>query len=356
MGGLRLQKLLVLVVLAALATPFAGFLVFVNWHPSTESWQSRFVSTDDTLIPENSLTLIWLGTSTVYVSDGETALLTDGFFTRPSLARTAFSELAPDEERIREALDRAGIDRLDAVAVLHSHYDHSLDAPAVARQFDALLLGSKSTANVARGQGLPEALIREVEDGDRFRIGDFALRFIRSRHVPMPPMVARLTGNDQAITQPLVPPAPFTAFKEGVSWSLHLSHPRGRLLIQGSAGYREGALDGLKSDVALVSTASLGKQSADYQAAYSRHLVAATHPRWVIPIHWDDFFQPLTPETPPLPLLLEDFHGSLRTLTEHADGQARSVRLTRPLWTLRLVPTGNGDGAHSYKLVRQQQE
>ena len=52
-----------------------------------------------------------------------------------------------------------------AVIPLHAHYDHAMDAPEVARRTGALLLGSESSANVARGWGLPERQIQVAKLG-----------------------------------------------------------------------------------------------------------------------------------------------------------------------------------------------
>jgi L-ascorbate metabolism protein UlaG (beta-lactamase superfamily) len=74
---------------------------------------------------------LFLGTSTVLITDGESSILVDGFLSRPSLRRL-LTGVRPDEAAIGAALRRAGIDRLDVVAVSHSHVDHALDAPIVA--------------------------------------------------------------------------------------------------------------------------------------------------------------------------------------------------------------------------------
>src|SRR4051794_40085522 len=67
---------------------------------------------------------MFLGVSTLLFDDGETAVLTDGFFSRPGVVRTFIGRVRPDKRRIEAALARAGIDKLAAVFVVHSHYDH----------------------------------------------------------------------------------------------------------------------------------------------------------------------------------------------------------------------------------------
>jgi L-ascorbate metabolism protein UlaG (beta-lactamase superfamily) len=87
----------------------------------------------------SGFTVKFLGVSTLLFDDGDTAFLTDGFFSRPGKLRTAFGTIAPDAAAIDRALEHAGVQRLAAVIPLHSHFDHALDAPFVAKRTGALL-------------------------------------------------------------------------------------------------------------------------------------------------------------------------------------------------------------------------
>ncbi|MFC0452562.1 MBL fold metallo-hydrolase [Rhodococcus jostii] len=88
----------------------------------------------------------FLGVSTVLLSDGETAVMTDGFFSRPPLLRSVLRPLRPDRAAIDRALARVRTDRLAAVLVAHSHYDHALDSPIVAQR-----TGGNSSVRRRRG-------------------------------------------------------------------------------------------------------------------------------------------------------------------------------------------------------------
>src|SRR5262245_4815717 len=82
----------------------------------------------------NALRVMFLGVSTLLFDDGETQVMTDGFFSRPDILTVGFREIEPNLGRISSALQRAGVSRLAAVIPLHTHYDHALDAPEVARR------------------------------------------------------------------------------------------------------------------------------------------------------------------------------------------------------------------------------
>ena len=45
------------------------------------------------------LTVTWLGVTTLLVDDGSSALMTDGFFSRPSLARLLLGKVSPSAAR-----------------------------------------------------------------------------------------------------------------------------------------------------------------------------------------------------------------------------------------------------------------
>jgi L-ascorbate metabolism protein UlaG (beta-lactamase superfamily) len=276
----------------------------------------------------------WLGVTTVLFDDGKTRILTDGFFSRPGLLDLAFDRaIAPDLAGIERALVAAGIERLDALIPVHSHYDHAMDAGEVARRTGARVLGSASTAQVARGAGLPEEQIVVPADGVPLRFGDFRVTLYRSRHAPIDDGQPPFPGT---IDAPLVPPAPVSAWREGGSFSIAIAHPRGTALVQGSAGYVAGGLDGVDADVVLLGVGGLAGLGPDYAGRYWREVVGRTGAQRVFPIHWDDFSLPYG-DVRGFPRALGDLGASLGWLTALAREGAPPARLEalpfrRPVW------------------------
>ena len=227
--------------------------------------------------------------------------------------------IAPDRQRIEACLARAGATRVRAVAPVHSHFDHALDSAAVADLTGALLVGGESTANVGRGGDLPDDRIRVVASGDEVQVGAFSLTFVASEHCPPD----RFPGE---ITEPVVPPAKADAYKCGEAWSILVEHASShRLLIQGSAGYVEGALAGRRAEVAYLGIGQLGKQDTDYMTAYWEHTVRAVGARRVVLIHWDDFFRPLDQPLRALPYLGDDLDATMRVLVPLAEEDGVSL-------------------------------
>ena len=244
-------------------------------------------------IPAGAVAVRWTGTVTLVFSDGETTWMTDGWFSRPGPLAALGGKIAPDVGAIERGLARNGVTKLAAVFPVHSHYDHAMDAPEVARRTGALLIGSESTANIGRGWGLPERQIRVVRDREAISLGSFTITPIASRHFEFPDRRVRERAlGDPDITEPLVPPAGMFAYKVGVAWVLHVSHPKGTFLIVGSAGYLEGALEGYAADSVFLGIGGLGSQTDAYREAYWRETVDRTHPRRIIPVHWDSLTAP----------------------------------------------------------------
>lgn len=245
-------------------------------------------------IPEGAVTVRFSGTATLLFSDGETQWMTDGWFSRPGPLRLLAGKIAPDLPSIEQGLADNQVVTLAAVLPLHSHYDHAMDAPEVAMRTGALLLGSESTANIGRGWGLPESQIRELVDREPVQLGKFVITPIESTHFEFPDPVIRerALGNPE-LTEPLVPPVRMLDYRVGTAWVLHVSHPKGRWLIVGSAGYVEGALQGLDVDVVFLGVGGLGSQTADYRETFWRETVDATAPEHIIPIHFDSLTGPM---------------------------------------------------------------
>jgi L-ascorbate metabolism protein UlaG (beta-lactamase superfamily) len=262
----------------------------------------------------------FLGVSTVLVSDGETAILTDGFFTRPGLLRTLVGRIEPDAETIGRCLERAGIEKLAAVLAVHSHYDHAMDSPEVARRTGAVVVGSESTANIARGAGLDADRIRVVRSAEPMTFGRFRVTMIASQHFPHGMAMGEITA-------PLVPPARAMDYREGGSYSVLIEHDGRSLLIQGSAGFVEGALGPYRADVVLLGVGALGTRDDSYMAAYWKEVVEAVRARRVVPIHWDDFTLPLAEPLRPAPRLIDDFDATMRFLTGAAAAADVDLRL-----------------------------
>jgi L-ascorbate metabolism protein UlaG (beta-lactamase superfamily) len=276
-------------------------------RPDIDDYADRFAV--PAASSESPLSVTFLGVATLLVSDGDSAVLTDGYFSRPGLAKVGLGRVAPDRGRIDGCLRGAGITRLDGVLPVHTHFDHALDSAVVAEHTGALLVGGRSAVNVGRGGGLPEDRLREVSSGDEVALGAFDVIYVESDHCPPD----RYPGE---IATPLTPPAKAAAYRCGEAWSLLVDHrPSGRsLLVQGSAGFVPGALEGRSAEVVYLGVGQLGLLDERYLRGYWNHTVTAVGARRVVLIHWDDFFRPLDRPLRALPYAGDDLDVTMRVL------------------------------------------
>jgi len=280
-----------------------------------------------------ALVASWHGTTAVLLSDGQTSLFIDPFFTRPGgwLRLMLNRPIAPDEALIRTALAQSGAPSLAAVLVSHSHYDHAMDAGLVAKLTGAQLLGSASTANIGRGSGLAESQIRTIEPGRAMQFGRFTVTFLQSRHAGA--TGGRPTGD---ITEPLVPPAPYTQYRQGGAYSILIEHPLGTILHHGSAGWLPDMFEGRRADLVF-----LGIAAAPSPEDYLKQVVDAVGATRVIPTHWDDFTRPLSAALVPLPfgVDLDGFFSDAERLRPELKLQTLAPGQRVILFESRTMPT-----------------
>ncbi len=278
----------------------------------------------------DALAVTWLGVTTVLIDDGETQLLIDGFFSRPSLVDGLLGRpVANDAAIINFALYEFGIDRLAAIIPVHSHFDHAMDVGAVAKRTNASVVGSESTANIARGAGIPEEQLVVFDHGGTLEFGQFTVRLLESRHgpvgwrgsVPLP----------GTIDEPLEFPAPIQAMRMGKAWTIVVEHPLGTTVVQGSAGYVEGALANVEADLVLLCSFGLSSLGRDYAERYWQEIVTATGAKAVMPMHFDDFTRPFG-EVVPFPRVLDDVETAAGWFESFRETWDTEVQLYKPVF------------------------
>jgi L-ascorbate metabolism protein UlaG (beta-lactamase superfamily) len=273
--------------------------------------------------PDARLRVTFLGVSTLLFDDGETAILTDGFFSRPGKLRTLLGRVAPDIAVVDAMLRRAGISQLAAVIVGHGHYDHVMDAPTVAARTGAVLVGSTSTAMIGRGAGLDDGRIITPDAGQPLTLGGFTVTLLPSAHVPP----HRFDGE---LAHPPIPPTRVSGYRLGPCYSILVGHDQRRMLVHGSAGYRSGALTGHPASVVYLGIGGLARQSRRYQERYWQETVVAVGARRVIPIHWDDFWRSLHRPLRPMPRPIDHIRAALAFLASRAATDGVDLRLPTP--------------------------
>jgi len=307
------------------------FVIYIVWRQwqirgSIDSidWPSSLVA----LEPGEAVTATWLGITTVLFDDGETQILIDGAFTRINPMQLALIQPArSDIATINYALSTFRVNRLAAIVPVHSHYDHAMDIGHVANRTSAVILGSESTANIARGENVPVAQYQILADGETRQFGEFTIKLIASIHAPVG------FNNEEffpgIIEQPLIQPSRISTWKTGVAWSIIISHPRGTTLVQGSGGYIPDKLRTEDVDIAMLGLAGLAGLGKEYARSFWDETVLASNATRVIAIHHDDFTSPFG-EVRLLPNMLDNIVRTAGWIDEFVDESETEVMIELP--------------------------
>ena len=267
----------------------------------------RFKEHNANTIPAGKVKVTFLGTSTLLIDDGETQLLTDGFVTRPGLIKTGFGKIGCDTNKVRSFISEFGITKLKAVFCAHSHYDHAMDAPYVAMRTGAVMYGSASTLNIGRGARMSEQQMQLYKPNVPIAFGKFTVTILNSKHTP--PFNVMGKSNDdlgEQITEPLRQPAKAEAYAEGGAFDILIQHGAHSILIKPSTNWLPGALDNIHADLVFLGVACIGKQDSAFRANYYTQTIGKLKPQTVVPVHWDNFFKPLSPTLKALPTIVDN--------------------------------------------------
>jgi L-ascorbate metabolism protein UlaG (beta-lactamase superfamily) len=169
-----------------------------------------------------SLSLTYLGTAGWQIASGRQIILVDPYLTRAKYATPNDGVSADDPRPTVTARDVVGPDtavidahigRADIILITHTHPDHALDMPYIARKTGATVVGTESTINLARASGVPERQLKQVKGGEELALEGFSVRVIPSLHG----IFRRPT--DPATAPPVPPRIPADATAPSVSGS-----------------------------------------------------------------------------------------------------------------------------------------
>jgi L-ascorbate metabolism protein UlaG (beta-lactamase superfamily) len=232
----------------------------------------------------DGLEVEWLGVSGYRISaEGKT------LFVDPYLSRVPFADLL----RRRSALpDPAMLDRFvhtpgEVVGVLvgHTHFDHAVDAPAIARRFGCKAYGSDSLLTLMGLHGLAAQTV-EVEPYRSYELGPFEVSFTPSVHSKL--LLGLAVPYDGDLTCEHLDGLTPGAYRCGQVWGISIKVAGVSFYHQGSANLIDEAVRERGVDVFLAGIA--GRNFTD---DYWQRIIPRLDPKVVVPTHYDNFFRPL---------------------------------------------------------------
>lgn len=284
-------------------------------------------------LAQTGLKLAYLGTAGWEITDGKTVVLVDPYLTRLKTNTPNDSVLPSDTRPLVNLNDFATSDpavidahikRADFILITHTHIDHVLDTPYIASKTGALVIGTESTANFARENGVPNSQILTVKGGEDLELGSCSVRVIPSLHG----ILRRAPRGSQFRTDSLPRPSaifpadakpPFRESQlliEGGTLAYLIRMGSQQVLVFGSMNYIEREVDGLRPDVALIGAMPERQEIYHYT---ERLLRALGYPRLVLPTHWDRFNVPYDVSQQPAIERLQSFVAEVKAASPRTE-------------------------------------
>lgn len=233
------------------------------------------------------LAISWLGVSGYLLTYEGKSLVIDPYVSRVPLRSLLLRRPAmPDEGLIATYVDPPG--EVVGVLVGHTHFDHAVDAPAVARRFGAKAYGSASLGHLMRLHGLGELAV-EVIVHQPYELGPFTVRFVPSRHSKL--LFGRKVPMDGELTCEHLDGLAPGAYKCGAVYGIRIDVGGTRLYHQGSANLDDAELREGPVDIFLAGVAGRG-----VTPHYWERILPRLDPAVIVPTHYDNFFAPLDGE------------------------------------------------------------
>jgi L-ascorbate metabolism protein UlaG (beta-lactamase superfamily) len=248
-----------------------------------------------------SVRVRWLGTAGFAIECAGHVVLVDPYVTRASLARCLAAPLRPDAAAIARYVPRA-----DAIVVGHTHFDHVLDVPAIARATGARVLGSRSAAALCLASGVPADRV-EVVEGEAGQApivresGPFTLRFIPSAHSPLVLGRVPFPGEIHDVSDCEEVPLRANAYRCGAVFGVEIRVAGRTLYHAGSAELVDSSA--LAAKVGGVDLLLMCVAGWTTSRDLPERLMARLDPGAVLLSHWDDFLRPIDRPAHPFPAM-----------------------------------------------------
>jgi L-ascorbate metabolism protein UlaG (beta-lactamase superfamily) len=230
------------------------------------------------------LELEWLGVSGYRMTYEGRTLLIDPYVSRVPLSALLRRTAAMPDGAM---LDRYIRDPPGTVGVLvgHTHFDHAVDAPAIARRLDTRAYGSRSLVQLMRLHGAGDRAV-EVEPYRRYELGPFTVSFTPSAHSKL--VLGLAVPFDGELTCDHLDGLNPSAYRCGDIYGIHIEVAGTSFYHQGSANLLDEAIRVRGVDFFLAGVAGRG-----FTPGYWKRILTRLQPQVIVPTHYDDFFRPL---------------------------------------------------------------
>lgn len=245
---------------------------------------------------KSPLYLKWYGTTCLSITDGKSVILFDPYLTRPSIWSALFgSDLSSDPSLVKKYIGPFKEEENRAVFISHTHFDHILDLPSLERLWEyPEVYGPANIQFIGKSLENKDKLKRNrVNENQVINVGLFKVSPLKSRHSALPLGFEFAKG---LLKENISLPASAYELKAEESFAYLIKHPSGTILFQSGAVSRKTyPVDNV--DTLLIGISS--RKDEDMKEGILKKVKA----KKIIPIHFDNFFRPLSDGIHPLPFV-----------------------------------------------------
>lgn len=230
----------------------------------------------------------WLGVSGYRLSYERHDLYIDPYISRVPLSSLLLRRQAlPDLGLLDRYCPRTEERTAVGVLVGHTHFDHAVDAPALAARFGCSAYGSESLQRLMGLHGLAEQTV-VVEPYATYELGPFEVAFTPSRHSKL--LLGAAVPFDGELTCDHLDGLSPGAYRCGQVWGIEIKVGGITLYHQGSADLLD---DAVRIEPGSVDVFLAGVAGRNFTERYWERILPKLDPELIVPTHYDDFFVPL---------------------------------------------------------------
>ncbi|MET8263938.1 MBL fold metallo-hydrolase [Micromonospora arida] len=241
------------------------------------------VASTPTARRKGAVSFRWWGTAGWRVDIGDRTVLVDPFLSRIDTGLFTGPFRADTPLAVRTDVIDPRVDRATTVLVTHTHWDHFMDVPYIAKRTGARVFGTLTAYHLGLAYGLPSTQLSAVKGGEVLDFGDHSVEVVGSLHSRNPSYSVAFPG---VRVSPPPQPATIADLPEGDTLGYLLRVDGGTsVYFTGASDVAERNLTGLAPDVAMVAM-----QNATTTGDYLPRLLAGLdYPKVVVPVHYDNF-------------------------------------------------------------------
>ncbi len=239
----------------------------------------------------------WLGVSGYRISYEGHHLYIDPYISRVPLSSLLLRRQALPDEALLDRycpplpdVPEGTAGEVVGILVGHTHFDHAVDAPALARRYGCSAYGSESLLRLMGLHGLADQTV-VVEPYATYELGPFEVAFTPSRHSKL--LLGVSVPFDGELTCDHLDGLNPGAYRCGQVWGIEIRVAGTTLYHQGSADLLDDALRVKPGEVDVFLAGVAGR---NFTERYWERILPKLDPKLIVPTHYGDFFLPLDEE------------------------------------------------------------